>query len=65
MTKSYYALVGEIIRPYESPSKQLSAINKCLNRYVDAGTDQKEYLDLINSIDLSYLHHSRLFGKQL
>ncbi|XP_043817552.1 retinoblastoma-related protein isoform X2 [Manihot esculenta] len=32
MTKSYYALVGEIIRPYESPSKQLSAINKCLNR---------------------------------
>lgn len=31
-SRSYYACIGESTRPYQSPSKDLSAINDCLNR---------------------------------
>ena len=32
-SKSYYACVGESTRAYQSPSKDLTAINNHLNRY--------------------------------
>ena len=64
-SKSYYACVGESTHAYQSPSKDLTAINDRLNRHmVDTNAYQSPTKDLIATNDHSnrYIVDVNLLG---